>query len=77
MNNREKTLKEIGFIKNEYQKSYGLYKYDASWHVDFWKLEEYNDQKWNILIDDICYDLKITKEEYLLVSQIGQFFLII
>ncbi len=64
MNNREQQLLQIGFIKNEYQKCYGLYKYDVSWHIDFWKLEDYNDQKWNILIDDIYYDLKVTKEEY-------------
>lgn len=64
MNNRETTLTEIGFTKNGYQKSYALYKYDASWYIDFWKLEEYDDQKWNILIDDILYDIKVTKEQY-------------
>lgn len=64
MNNRETDLLQMGFRKNDDQKSYTLSKYDDYWHVDFWKLSDYIDQNWNILIEDIRYDLEMVKKQY-------------
>ena len=64
MNKREIDLLKLNFEKNEHQKSFQLSKYDSSWYVDFWKISDYTDHKWNILIEDIKYDLEMVKKQY-------------
>ncbi len=64
MNNREYILKRLGFEKNEHQRSFQLSKYDSTWYVDFWKISDYTDHKWSILIEDIKYDLEMVKKRY-------------
>ncbi len=64
MNKREQQLLQLKFVKNEDQQSFCLSKYDSTWYVDFWKIIEYTDQKWNILIEDIRYDIESVKNSY-------------
>jgi len=64
MNNREQQLLQLGFTKNNDQNSFGLLKYDSDWYVDFWKITDYTDHKWNILIEDIKYDIETVKKQY-------------
>jgi hypothetical protein len=64
MKQREIDLLKLNFEKNEHQKSFQLSKYDSSWYVDFWKISDYTDHKWNILIEDIKYDLEMVKKRY-------------
>lgn len=64
MNTREQQLLKLGFEKIEHQQTFYLYKYDATWYVDFWKISDYTDLKWNILIEDIKYDLKMLKKQW-------------
>jgi len=64
MNSREIELLKLSFDKNEHQQSFGLSKYEETWYVDFWKIRDYTDHKWNILIEDIKYDLERTKKQY-------------
>jgi len=64
MKNREIELYKLGFTKNEHQHTFILYKYEMHWYVDFNKISEYGDHKWNILIEDIKYDLQEVKKRY-------------
>lgn len=64
MNNREQQLLQLGFKKIEHQQTSYLYKYDSTWYVDFWKISDYTDHKWNILIEDIKYDLETVKKQF-------------
>ena len=64
MKQREIDLLKLNFEKNEHQKSFQLSKYDSSWYVDFWKISDYTDHKWSILIEDIKYDLETVKKQY-------------
>jgi len=64
MENREQQLLQMGFKKNEHQNSYRLYKFDKEWYVDFWKITDYTDHKWNILIEDIKYDFSEVKKQF-------------
>lgn len=64
MNSREQQLLSLGFKKNEQMECYAMCKYDAVWKVDFRRILSYNDQKWNILIEDVRYDLTETKKQY-------------
>ena len=64
LTNRELELLQMGFRYNEHQLEYELSKYDSTWYVDFWKLSDYTDHKWNILIEDIKYDLEMVKKQY-------------
>jgi hypothetical protein len=64
MNIREQQLLQLGFEKIEHQQTFCLYKYDATWYVDFWKISDYTDHKWGIFIDDIKYDLETVKKQY-------------
>lgn len=57
-------LLRLGFEKNEHQRCFQLLKYEEQWIVTFWKISDYNDQKWNILIEDIRYDLSEVKKQY-------------
>ncbi len=58
---REVQLLRLGFYLNEHQDCYTLYKYDNIWYVDFNKITDYDDSKWNILIDDLIYDIQQSK----------------
>ena len=64
LTNRELELLQMGFTHNANQTAYILFKYDSNWYVDFWKLSDYTDHKWNILMEDICYDLQMVKKQY-------------
>ena len=64
LTNRELELLQMGFTHNANQTAYILFKYDSNWYVDFWKLSDYTDHKWNILIEDIKYDLQMVKKQY-------------
>ena len=64
LTNRELELLQMGFTHNANQTAYILFKYDSNWYVDFWKLTDYTDHKWNILIEDIYYDLEMVKKQY-------------
>lgn len=64
LTNRELELLYMGFKRNANQTAYILFKYDSNWYVDFRKLTDYTDHKWNILIEDIYYDLEMVKKQY-------------
>ena len=64
LTNRELELLQMGFKRNANQTAYILFKYDSNWYVDFWKLTDYTDHKWNILMEDIKYDLEMVKKQY-------------
>ena len=64
LTNRELELLQTGFKRNANQTAYILFKYDSNWYVDFFKLSDYTDHKWNILMEDIKYDLQMVKKQY-------------
>ena len=64
LTNRELELLHMGFKRNANQTAYILFKYDSNWYVDFWKLSDYTDHKWSILMEDIKYDLEMVKKQY-------------
>ena len=64
MNNREQQLLQMGFKYNPHQLQYELSKYEVLYRVEIWKLTDYTDRKWNILIEDIKYDLQEVKKRY-------------
>ena len=64
LTNRELELLQMGFRYNEHQLEYELSKYEVLYRVEIWKLTDYTDHKWNILIEDIKYDLKMVKKQY-------------
>ena len=61
---REIQLLQMGFRYNEHQLEYELSKYEVLYRVEIWKLSDYTDHKWNILIEDIKYDLEMVKKQY-------------
>ena len=65
LTNRELELLQMGFRYNEHQLEYELSKYDVLYRVEIWKLTDYTDYKWSILMEDICYYLKMVKKWYL------------
>ena len=64
LTNRELELLQMGFRYNEHQLEYELSKYEVLYRVEIWKLTDYTDHKWNILIEDIKYDLETVKKQY-------------
>ena len=64
LTNRELELLQMGFRYNEHQLEYELSKYEVLYRVEIWKLSDYTDHKWNILIEDIKYDLQMVKKQY-------------
>lgn len=58
MSNREQQLLQIGFKKNEHQQCFSLYKYDKTWIINFWDLENFTDEEWE---DDIEYTKNVIK----------------
>ena len=64
LTNRELELLQMGFRYNEHQLEYKLSKYEVLYRVEIWKITDYTDHKWNILIEDIKYDLKMVKKQY-------------
>jgi len=63
MDSREIELNKLGFEKNEHQQSYGLYKFNTSWYVDFWYILEYSEHEWHILMSDLKYDIEMIKSQ--------------
>ena len=61
---REIQLLQMGFRYNEHQLEYELSKYEVLYRVEIWKLSDYTDHKWNILIEDIKYDIEMVKKQY-------------
>lgn len=61
MNTREVQLLKLGFYLNEHQDCYILFKYDATWYIDLEKITSYDESKWNILMNDLMYDIYQTK----------------
>jgi hypothetical protein len=61
MTARQIQLLKLGFKPNEHQDCYILSKYDSTWYVDFNKVTDYDDSKWNIFMDDLIYDLEHTR----------------
>lgn len=64
LTNRELELLQMGFKYNPHQLQYELSKYDCLYRVEKFKFEAYTDHKWNILIEDIKYDLETVKKQY-------------
>ena len=64
LTNRELELLQMGFRYNEHQLEYKLSKYEVLYRVEIWKLTDYTDHKWNILMEDIKYDLEMVKKQY-------------
>lgn len=70
--NREQQLLDLGFEKNEDQRCYTQYEYGQTWRFDFWSIEELNDRRWDIQIENYKFFLKESKkglksdEKYLL-----------
>jgi len=64
MKNREQQLLQMGFKYNPHQLQYELSKYEVLYRVEIWKLTDYTDHKWNILIEDIKYDLQEVEKRY-------------
>ena len=64
LTNRELELLQMGFRYNEHQLEYELSKYEVLYRVEIWKLSDYTDHKWSILMEDICYDLQMVKKQY-------------
>ena len=64
LTNRELQLLQMGFRYNEHQLEYELSKYEVLYRVEIWKLTDYTDHKWNILMEDIKYDLQEVKKRY-------------
>jgi len=60
---REIDLLKIGFERNDHQQSYGLYKYDTSYYIDFWELEELTNDEWYYLLKNINDALKQAKTD--------------
>ena len=64
LTNRELELLQMGFRYNEHQLEYELSKYEVLYRVEIWKLTDYTDHKWSILMEDIKYDLQMVKKQY-------------
>lgn len=47
---REIDLLKLNFEKNEHQRSFGMYKYDIPWTIDFFDVYEPNDYDWDCVI---------------------------
>ena len=61
---REIELFKLGFVKNEHQLCYGMYKYDSSWIVDFRDIYESTNYDWNCHIENLKFELRETKKQY-------------
>lgn len=59
---REQQLLDLGFVRNDDQQSYILYKYGHHWYVDFWELTDYGDIYWNSHILEIKKESEECKE---------------
>lgn len=61
---RQIQLLQLGLEPNEHQRVFEMYKYDKGWAVDFHEIVDYDDSKWNTLIDDLIYDITEVKKQY-------------
>lgn len=64
MKSREHQLLKLGFHLNEHQDCYILSKYDKLWYVDFNKITDYKQNRWDVLIDDLIYDITALKKQW-------------
>ena len=62
MNSREIELKKLGFELNNDQRCFHQWKYNSSWTFDFWTVEEFSDNRWNIAIENYKEYLKEAKK---------------
>lgn len=60
---REIELLQLGFKKNEHQRCFHQWKYNSSWTFDFWTIEEFSDNRWNMSIEKYKKYLKEAKIE--------------
>lgn len=63
ISSREKQLLQLGFKRNKHQRCFHQWKYDCSWIIDFWDLEELSDERWNIHIENYEFYLEKAKKE--------------
>ena len=61
---RRQELLSMGFKELKGAEAYRLEKYYETWYVDFWKITDYDDNKWNILIEDIKHDVTSVRNDY-------------
>ena len=61
LTNREIELYKLGFKKNEHQQCFSLYKYDNTWTIDFWDLENFTQDEWEGDMEFIKYSIKCVK----------------
>lgn len=61
---RIEQLLQLNFKELKGAQTYRLEKYYETWYVDFLKIVDYDDNKWNIFIKDIKHDLTSVKNEY-------------
>lgn len=62
MDSREIELKKLGFIANEDQQCYGLYKYDCNWYVNYWDIRDLSNNDWYILVEYLKKDIQVSKK---------------
>lgn len=58
---REQQLLQMGFKKNEHQQCFSLYRYDNTWTIDFWDLENFTDEEWEGDIEYTKYNIECVK----------------
>lgn len=64
MNTREIQLRKLGFVSNQHEQAYTLSKYNNCWFIDFWKIIDYNDYKWDIIINELVCELEKSKIDF-------------
>jgi hypothetical protein len=50
---RQIELLKLGFERNDDQQSWISFKYDQNWYVDFFKVRDFNEEKWADCIESI------------------------
>lgn len=75
MRSREHQLLRLGFKPNEHQRVFKMYKYGVGWAIDFHDITDYDDSKWNILIDDLIYDLQEVKKQFYIYLKESDFYI--
>jgi hypothetical protein len=61
---REIQLLRLGFHLNEHQDCYILYKYDITCYTEFWKIADYKQNRWDVFIANLIYDLQTAKKQF-------------
>lgn len=60
---REKQLLSLGFKRNDHQRCFHQYKYSSDWTFDFWDVEELDDTRWSISVENYKKYLQEAKTE--------------